>query len=372
MNQQYEIADVSSILSPGLVFFEDLIRANIRRCLEMAGGPQRLRPHVKTHKTREIVRMLLEAGIDKHKCATIAEAEMLASAGAPDVLIAYNLVGPNCQRLARLMQAYPGTQFSALVDHPRGIEMLSAAMTASGQKATALLDIDVGQHRTGIAIGPAAIELYRQIAAAPGLQAGGFHIYDGHNRQQNLAERSAAAEAQLAPAFELRKRLEEQGLAVPRMVLGGTPSFPVHARRRERGVECSPGTFVLHDAGYGANFPDLTGFVPAALVLTRVMSRPTATRITFDLGSKAVASDPPAGQRCVLPDIPDCQAVLQSEEHLVVETQYADRFAPGDWTLAVPTHVCPTCALHKSATVVSGGRVAGSWEIVGRDRVLTV
>src|SRR5262245_26121291 len=117
MDRQYTLADTSSIFSPGLLFFKDIIRKNIEQCLRIAGSPDRLRPHVKTHKTREIVRMQLAAGITKHKCATIAEAEMLASCGVPDVLIAYNLVGPNCARLARLLKTYPSTQFRVLADN---------------------------------------------------------------------------------------------------------------------------------------------------------------------------------------------------------------------------------------------------------------
>src|SRR5258707_1077751 len=101
MNPAYAIADTSSIFSPALLFYKDLIRHNLALCLEMAGGPARLRPHVKTHKTREIVRLELGAGIRKHKCATLAEAEMIAGCGAPDVLLAYPLVGPNCGRMAR-------------------------------------------------------------------------------------------------------------------------------------------------------------------------------------------------------------------------------------------------------------------------------
>ena len=138
------------------------------------------------------------------------------------------------------------------------------------------------------------------------------------------------------------------------------------------GAECSPGTFILHDHGYGTLFPDLGGFTPAALLLTRVVSRPSPRRVTFDLGSKAVASDPPAGKRLVLLDVPDCEAVLQNEEHLVVETPAAERFRPGDVAYAVPTHVCPTCALHRQAYVVDGGRVTGMWDIAARDRVLTI
>ncbi len=102
MNSQYEIRDPSAIFSPALLFYKDIIRANLARLIAFAGDSSRLRPHVKTHKTREIVRMELESGITKHKCATIAEAEMLATAKAPDVLIAYNMVGPNCGRLAKI------------------------------------------------------------------------------------------------------------------------------------------------------------------------------------------------------------------------------------------------------------------------------
>src|SRR6516165_553010 len=114
MNPTYAVKDTSAVFSPALLFYKDLIRRNIARAVEMAGSPARLRPHVKTHKTREIARLELAAGITKHKCATLAEAEMLAGCGAPDVFIAYNMVGPNCARLAQLLRAYPDCRFSTL------------------------------------------------------------------------------------------------------------------------------------------------------------------------------------------------------------------------------------------------------------------
>jgi D-serine deaminase-like pyridoxal phosphate-dependent protein len=372
MSNPYAIADTSAIYSPGLIFFADLIRQNLRRAIEVAGGAGRLRPHVKTHKTREIVRLELEAGISKHKVATVAEAEMVASCGAPDVMIAYPLVGPNCDRLAKLIRAYPNTRFSVVADHPVAVESLSAAMTRHETTVDVLLDLDVGQHRTGIAPGPEAVSLYELIARLPGLTLGGLHVYDGHNHIEGFAERQATALKQLEPALKLRAALEQKGLATPRLVCGGTPTFPVYARLDLPGLECSPGTLVLHDHGYGSRFVDMTGLTPAALLLTRVVSRPTPTRVTFDLGYKAVASDPPAGKRCVLLDVPDYEAVLQNEEHLVIETPRADRFKPGDEVLAIPTHICPTVAMHQRAYVVAGGRLTGTWDIVGRDRVLNV
>jgi D-serine deaminase-like pyridoxal phosphate-dependent protein len=372
MNPLYAIADTSAIYSPALLFYKDLIRQNLVQAVALAGGPSRLRPHAKTHKTREVVRLALEAGVTKHKCATLAEAEMLAGCGALDVLLAYPLVGPNCGRMARLAKAYPKCQFSVTADHPAAVEALSAALSAESQTVDVLLDVDVGQHRTGIAPGEAAVALYEQIARSPGLRPGGLHVYDGHNHQESFTERQAVVMKQLEPVLALRAALDKKGLPVPRLVLGGTPTFPVYARLDLPGLECAPGTCLLHDHGYGTRFADLAGFTPAALLLTRVVSRPTATRVTFDLGYKAVASDPPAGKRLVLLDVPDYEAVLQNEEHLVVETPAADRFRPGDEVLAVPTHVCPTCAMHRQAYVIEGGKLAGTWEIVARDRVLTV
>jgi len=372
MNPLYAIQDTSTIYSPALLFYKDLIRQNLVRAVALAGSPARLRPHVKTHKTREIIRLALEAGVTKHKCATLAEAELLASCGVTDVLLAYPLVGPNCDRMARLAKAYPNCQFSVTADHPLAVEALSRALAAEGQTVDVLLDLDVGQHRTGIAPGEAALALYQQIARSPGLRPGGLHVYDGHNHQESFLERQTTALSQLEPVLRLRAGLRARDLPVPRLVLGGTPTFPVYARLDYPGLECAPGTCVLHDHGYGTRFADLAGFTPAALLLTRVISRPTSTRITFDLGYKAVASDPPAGKRLVLLEVPDYEAVLQNEEHLVVETPAADRFQPGDEVLAVPTHICPTCAMHQRAYVIEGGKLTGTWDIVARDRVLTI
>ena len=372
MDSHYVLHDPTSVFSPALLFYRDVIRHNIAKLIARVGDPGRLRPHVKTHKTREIVQLQLQAGITKHKCATIAEAEMLAQVGAADVLLAYNLVGPNTTRLARLVEKFPACRFSTVVDHPIAAQALSEAMAKAGRPVDVLLDLDVGQHRTGIVPGADAVRLYETIARLPGLVPGGLHVYDGHNHQHSLEERRQAVDRLLASVTELKTALTAKGLPVPRIVLGGTPTFPVYAELPWPEAECSPGTCVLNDSNYAAWFPDLGEFRHAALLLTRVISRPTPRRVTFDLGHKAVASDPPAGKRCVLLDIPDAEAVLHNEEHLVIETSAAERFQPGDVVYALPAHVCPTSALHRFAYVVEAGTVVDRWEIAARDRMLTI
>jgi D-serine deaminase-like pyridoxal phosphate-dependent protein len=166
----------------------------------------------------------------------------------------------------------------------------------------------------------------------------------------------------------LRDQLLAAGLPVPRIVAGGTPTFPFHAARKN--VECSPGTITLWDASYATKLPDLN-FANAALVLTRVVSKPGGDRVCLDLGHKAVSAEMPH-PRVVFPDLPDAQFLTHSEEHLVLETAAASRLKLGDEILGVPWHVCPTVALHAEAVLIEAGKVVGSCPIDARARKLTV
>src|SRR5262249_56091321 len=118
-----------------------------------------------------------------------AEAGRRAATGAGDALTPYPLVGPNCRRLAKLMRARPGCRFSVTVDHSTSAEALSSVMATEKLSVDVLLDVDVGMHRTGIAPGPEAAELYALIARLPGLRPAGLHVYAGHNHTDSSAHR---------------------------------------------------------------------------------------------------------------------------------------------------------------------------------------
>lgn len=361
------LALLADVPSPALVLFGERIDSNLRVMLSMAGDPARLRPHVKTHKLGELVRRQVALGITKFKTATIAEAEMTASAGARDVLLACQPVGPQAHRLVALASAFPGVAFRTLADDPAVVLQLSEAARTLAKPLDVLVDLDIGQHRTGIAPGPAALRLAVQIQGSAGLTFGGWHAYDGHLHDPDPEARTAACHAAFAPVPELvASARASHGLESPRVVAGGTPTFPIHARRP--GVECSPGTCVLWDAGYAAKLPDLR-FDPAAFLLTRVVSRPTPDRVCFDLGHKAVGSEMPH-PRVVLPELPHAKPVAHNEEHLVVETPDASRWKVGSATLAIPWHVCPTVALHAEAWVVEADRSVSCWQIPARARRL--
>lgn len=368
MNDWFRLRQAEDIPSPALLVFTERVAANLAEMVRIAGDPTRLRPHLKTHKLPELTRQQLALGIAKFKCATVAEAEMAAVAGAREVLLAYQPVGPQVGRLLTLAARHATTRFACLVDNPASLETLAKAAQRHAVPLEVLVDLDIGQHRTGLPPDARAASLYRDLCAAPALTPGGLHAYDGHLHETDVAARTAACEAAFAPVAALRSALEAEGLPVPRIVAGGSPTFRIHARRE--GVELSPGTTVLWDAGYARKLPDLP-FLPAAVLLTRVISKPLPNRLCLDLGHKAVGSEMP-WPRVEFLNLPDATFVAHSEEHLVLEAPSAEAFEIGHVVYALPWHVCPTVALHDHVYAVADGTLAARWSVAARSRRLTV
>jgi len=144
----YTVTNVDEVASPALLIYPDRVEENIRRMIQIAGGVERLRPHMKTNKLAEVIRMQLAQGIMKYKCATIAEAEIAAACSVPDVLLAYQPVGPNVHRLVQLVKKFPSTRFSALADDRGAVDALSRAASEAGVTLDLFLDLDCVMHRT--------------------------------------------------------------------------------------------------------------------------------------------------------------------------------------------------------------------------------
>jgi D-serine deaminase-like pyridoxal phosphate-dependent protein len=354
--------------SPALVFYEDRIKENIALLKSMIGDPGRLRPHVKTHKSADVTRLMLDAGIEKFKCATIAEAEMLAVCKAPDVLLAYQPVGPNIARLLALQQEFPQTQFSCLVDNLQTARELASAFYAVGKIVAVYIDMNVGMNRTGISPENVA-ELYGAIQGMKSLKILGLHAYDGHIHEADYTTRQQHANAITVVLHDLKSQLERLYQATPVIIAGGTPTFPIY--RQEPDFECSPGTFVLWDKGYQDAFAE-QHFLPAALIISRVVSLPAPELICTDLGHKAVAAENALEKRVVFLNGPELKSVSQSEEHLVLNAGPNHKYQIGDLLYGLPYHICPTVALYESAYCIRATGEVGVWPITSRKRKLKI
>ncbi len=356
----FKINDCEKIISPALIFYADRIQRNIDQMIKIAGSVDRLRPHVKTYKCREIVEMQLKAGITKFKCATIMEAEMLASMGVKDILFAYPIIGPGQQKFLDLIHAFPDSKFSTLIDH---LEQLNSWNKLTKVPIRLFIDIDAGMHRTGTSPQKAK-ELFKSILQSP-FHFMGLHVYDGHIHDKNVQERVKTVNHSFENVESLIKDIKTKYKHPFEIVCGGSITFPIHAQHAERTL--SPGTTLLWDQGYTSNFPDLP-FEIAATLLTRVISKPTKNLLCFDLGHKAVASEMNKAP-VYFPQIPDVNILVHSEEHLVVESKSANQFQIGDELYGIPWHICPTVALHEQAFIANKSQTTELWDIVARKRI---
>jgi len=364
----YIIDNVEEMDTPALVVYPARVKQNIALLKSRIDDIERLRPHAKTYKCREVAQLLLEAGITKFKCATIAEAEMLALSGAKDILLAYQPVGEKINRLGQLMFANPDIKFACLVDSIDAATVISDVALFNETEITVYIDLNVGQNRTGIAPNENAIQLYLDCDLLPGVKPVGLHAYDGHIHDTDFKIRTEKCNASFEPVMKLQYELVDKGFD-PIIVAGGSPTFPIHAKRKD--IECSPGTFVYWDWGYEAGLKEQL-FLTAALVVTRVISLPDETKICLDVGHKSISAENELNKRIRFFNAPEFTMISQSEEHLVVDAGEGHKYMIGDILYGLPYHICPTVALYEKAITVEDNLTQGEWRNIARDRKITI
>lgn len=367
MLEWYKVTNVEEIDSPALLVYPERVEKNIDLAIRMVGNPDKLRPHVKTHKMAEVCRIMIHKGITRFKCATIAEAEMLADEGAPDALLAYQPIGPKLSRLFRLVKKYPDTIFSCLVDNKQTAHFINESCRANGLVMDLFIDLNVGMHRTGI-LPERATDLTHYLLGLNNLRLRGIHSYDGHIHTESPTQRQAQADMCYEATEKVYRGIQPLYSYPLVIVMGGTPTFPMHLNRAN--CEFSPGTFVFWDEGYRTLFSDLS-FDIAALVLTRVVSIPDQNHICIDLGYKAIASESSL-PRVYFMNMPEGVAVSHSEEHMVLKVPDTSFYPVGTVLYGIPHHICPTVALYEKAYIIRNNRFTETWKVTARDRCITI
>jgi D-serine deaminase-like pyridoxal phosphate-dependent protein len=368
MENWYQIENSSVLSTPALLVYPDRIEENIRRMIRIAGHVDNLRPHVKTHKMAEVMKLQLKYGVRKFKASTIAEAEMAADCGAADIMLAMQPVGTNITRFFQLQDHFKNTRFSAIVDSFYTIDQISQVAFIQHRTTDIWLDINNGMNRTGVIPGKEALGLFHKIKNTAFLNFRGLQVYDGHIHEPDLELRRERCKKDFAPVQSLINQIHGFGYENMVIVAGGTPTFPIHAGSKN--TETSPGTCLLWDAGYAEKYRDLD-FLHAALLLTRVVSKPDRDLLCLDLGHKSIAAEM-SHPRVKLMDINVKQFINHSEEHLVIETDDASTYLPGDEIYGIPWHICPTVPRYPVAYVIRDGKIEGEWKIDARDRMISI
>ena len=360
-------APLDEIDTPALVVDLDPFERNLNKMAAFAAERGvRLRPHAKTHKCPTVARKQIAAGAVGQCCQKVGEAEALVRGGVRDVLVSNEVVG--AQKLRRLAALAHEATVALCFDGPEQVAAASRAATEAGVELGALVEIDVGMQRCGVATPEAARELALRIAQAPGLAFRGLQAY--HGTAQHLAtweERRAAIERAAGIVGATAEALRGAGLDCALISGAGTGTFRMEG---ESGLwnELQAGSYLFMDTEYarigGAGGGRYDEFEHSLFVLATVMSTPTADRAIVDAGLKSYSAEkgfPWVHGR------PGLEVTGVSDEHGRIRVgPDAPRLRLGDRVMLIPGHCDPTINLHDWYVGVRNGRVETLWPITAR------
>lgn len=357
-------ADVDT---PSLLLDLDRVERNVDRYQTVArAAGLRLRPHAKAHKTVELARLQIERGAAGVCAAKLGEAEALVAGGIQDILVTTPVVGP--LKIARLVALARSARLTVVVDDAANVAELARAAGAGGVTLDVLVDVDIGQGRTGVPPGPKAAHLAAAITGP--LVFRGLQGYQGKLQAvAALADRRALVEEAMQRLARSRDAVRAAGLDCAVLSGGGTGSFPIDVELKVL-TELQPGSYVTMDTAYAkvalAALGDAHPLGHPLTILTSVISRPTDDRAVVDVGWKAASND---GGIPVVQDRPDLTFEFAGDEHGIVRSISGPlTLAPGERLALVPSHCDTTVNLHDRFVVHRAGRVEGHWPIVARGR----
>ncbi|HYO83315.1 MAG TPA: DSD1 family PLP-dependent enzyme [Bryobacteraceae bacterium] len=356
--------NIADLPTPALLLDVSLFERNIQRmATHMARAGKRLRPHAKAHKCAAIAQHQIRAGADGICVATVSEAELMVSSGVEDVLLTSPVAtSSKCGRMAALADV---ARVSVVVDHPDQVRLYADAAKSRGTRLNVLVDLDVGDHRTGSVPGQPAVDLAGCIVRETALTFAGLQAYSvraSHlSAADGVAEYTAAA---LQHAADTRRLLERIGMSVP-VITGGSTGTYAFDSQLEQVDELQPGSYALMDVAYARI--GLTEFDHALTVLATVVSANHRDRVTVDAGFKAFATD-----RAFGPDVQGLEGARHQwagdEFSFVLLDDSPQRPRLGDRLRFIPPHCDPTVNLYDRMYACSGDIVVDTWSIMDRYR----
>ena len=356
----------NAVRTPALIVDIDILDRNIATMAAMAKSMGlAFRPHAKAHKCINIAQRLHRAGAVGTCCATIGEAETMASGGIGGLLITSPLTtSDQLQRLGQLLSS--GADVAVVADHPRNIDAYAELAKSNGRQLDVLIDFDFGQGRAGCVNVEDAVAIARHMAQYASLRLRGVQAYWGHLQQVvPMSERQQLAGVQQKRLQSLISALSSAG-HLPEIVSGaGTGTHKIDG---DSGLftEIQPGSFLFMDSCYGVSLTSETGtpFTPSLFLAASVISANRPGRVIVNAGLKAFATDSgkPEPQR----GAPRGATYrFMGDEHGAVDFEGN---GPGlaDTIEFLTSHCDPTVNLHSAFHVVRGDEVIDIWPITGR------
>jgi D-serine deaminase-like pyridoxal phosphate-dependent protein len=327
-----------------------------------------IRPHLKTTKSPILAQKLIDAGAKGGCVAKISEAEVMVANGIEDIFITCEIVGaPKVARLVELFRNHP--QIRIVVDSVEGSSAINNALAASGieRPLQVLIDVNVGQNRTGVKPGEETLALARHISTLKHLNLIGVHGYEGHlqhvHSHQDRESNCRAAMSVLASTADL---LRINGFNIKVVTTGGTGTAEFCAT--SPGItEVQPGSFIFMDTDYRNAIG--TRFSNSLTILSTVISKPEANRVVIDAGLKSLTTDSGYAEP---KDLPGVEYTPNGDEHGSLSWESGSGFKGleiGDRVEMIPSHIDPTVNLHDFYYAHRKGVIEEIWPVATRGKV---
>lgn len=352
---------INRLDTPALLIDLDVLKENIVQMAAFFEAHEAvLRPHIKTHKCPHIAKMQLAKGAVGITCAKVSEAEVFASSGISDILIANQVTGIG--KLKRLVDLANECDLKVSVDNPLNVENLERMCARKDTNIGILVEVDIGMKRCGVQPGEEAVRLAKMIDAKPHLQFKGLQAYEGHLvLVEDPKEREDQVRESFQPLQQTCDALTAVGLPPEIVSGGGTGTYDISGVETPLN-EIQVGSYVFMDKTY---YPVRPEYHPSLSVLSTVLSRPVPERLVFDVGLKSMTSE--FGW-------PEIRGELQgemnylSEEHAVFTLREPDdvQLGIGDKVQFIPSHCCTTVNLHDVFFVHQDKILVDTWEIEAR------
>jgi D-serine deaminase-like pyridoxal phosphate-dependent protein len=358
--------------TPALLLDLDAFAFNLKKmadhCKQAGCG---FRPHAKTHKCPEIGKRQVASGALGVSAATVPEVQSMVAAGIRGVLLTSPIVERG--KIARMVDLVKrGGEVMLSVTHPREGELLAEAAEAAGVTVDVLVDLDVGDGRTGILPGKPAVDLALLMAKRKSLRVRGVQAYSGRSSHtRGFEKRSQVSREAMAQAVETHDLIAKAGLEAPIVSGGSTGTYNIDSEIK--GVsELQVGSYIFMDVQYrgiGGKSGDVyTDFQPSLTVLSTVVSTTRPDRVSIDAGTKSFATEIRE-----LPEAKGWEGLTYSRSgdefgRLAIAKGAAGAKLPGlgDRVEFIVPHCDPTVNLYDRIYAVRGDRVEAIWPTAAR------
>ena len=358
--------------TPALLIDRTIMLSNIKATVAKArAAGVKLRPHTKTHRMPQLAQLCLTMGASGITVAKVGEAEVMAENGLKDIFIANEVIGES--KYQRIKALHEKLQIAVGIDNIEQAEQIEKVFAACQKPLQVLMEIEVGEVRTGVSSDEEIVALGRQLLTKSKLKLVGVFSHEGHcykaKSQEDCQQRAKIAHNKTIHAGKLLKAM---GHPITTISVGSTPSLLL-ADIAPGITEIRPGTFILMDVGQGSAIGDFSKC--AATVLASVISRPTPERVVVDAGAKSLTSQNRTEGICttygygLIKNSANVRLKGVFDEHGVIENaEFRKQIQVGDKVEIIPNHICPTCNLYDKAYLVDKGKVLQEIPILGRGR----